>query len=122
MRDRDSLALRAQIERIRSIETLRAKGLKTWQAVALTRWREQREEQRMREPWALRETHTARHQQAMRLKDYHGFTPEPVAHENPPRWAMVGAAAIVAAFAGIAAGVGWLVVTHGAKVLERLGG
>jgi hypothetical protein len=121
MRDRDSLALRAQIERIRSIETLRAKGLKTWQAVALTRWREQREEQRMREPWALRETHTARHQQAMRLKDYHGFTPEPVERQEPSRWAMYGAAVIVAAFAGVVLGVAWLIVTHGAKVLGRLG-
>jgi hypothetical protein len=111
MRDHTSLALRAQAERVRTVEELRAQGFSMGATWALIQQREKRKETRM-----------ARQQQAMRLKDYHGFTPEPVAHENPPRWAMVGAAAIVAAFAGIAAGVGWLVVTHGAKVLERLGG
>jgi hypothetical protein len=103
-----SLALRAQAERARAVEELRAQGFSMGATWALIQQRQKRREQRMREPWAL--PHQARvphQQQAVR--------------PDPSRWAMLGAAAIVAAFVGIAAGVGWLVVHHGPKVLGRLG-
>jgi hypothetical protein len=47
--------------------------------------------------------------------------PEVAELRNPPLWALCAAGTLLAAFCGIAAGVGWLIVTHGAKVLGRLG-
>jgi hypothetical protein len=110
MRDHDSLALRAQAERVRAVAELCEQGHSPVAAWALVRWRQERKERR-----------TVRQEQAVRLKDYHGFTPEPGTRDNPPRWAMYGAAGVVAIFAGIVLGVAWLIVTHGPKVLGRLG-
>jgi hypothetical protein len=107
MTTRDSLALRAQAERARAVKELCEQGHTPKEAWALVCWRQEREERGMREPWALRETRVAGRQRAVR--------------PDPPRWAMYGAAAIVAAFAGIVLGVAWLIVQHAPKVLGRLG-
>jgi hypothetical protein len=120
MHDHSSLALRAQSERVRAIAALCEQGHTPKQAWALIRWRQAREELRMREPGALRDLGEMR-AQARRCHPQAVKYPELPELRSPSLWALCAAGALLATFVGIVLGVAVLIVMHVPKALGRLG-